>query len=85
MWTGPPLRDGGRFRPCTWSSGGDLYIKETNAGDTSIFEHENSPRAAVFSIRSWAYIIYMCFIYSVFSFRSYIHPPYVLKKLSQRS
>ena len=25
MWTGLPLRDGGRFRPCTWSSGGDLY------------------------------------------------------------
>lgn len=27
MWTGLPLRDGGRFRPCTWSSGGDLYSK----------------------------------------------------------
>lgn len=25
MRTGLPLRDGGRFRPCTWSSGGDLY------------------------------------------------------------
>ena len=32
MWTGLPLRDGGRFRPCTWYSSGDFCTMD-NAYD----------------------------------------------------